>query len=149
MENEGHKVYGQNCFPLISLVPGIKFVPLRTNGGEVIPESGLFVRIKRVEDNEESGEAEEPPSGAADGVLDIILEDDVDESPHTCDRHLSEPTYPRRVSIPAQLRSTSEASLGMTKESVSPDLSLSSTSMKEYDNEVVLTIDIHPDDGAV
>ena len=27
-------------------MPGIKFVPLRTNGGEHIPESGLFVRIK-------------------------------------------------------------------------------------------------------
>ena len=29
------------------MLPGIKFVPLRTNGGELIPESGLFVRIKK------------------------------------------------------------------------------------------------------
>lgn len=52
VENEGHKIYGQNCFPLVSLKPGIKFVPLRTNGGELIPESGLFVRVKKHEDGE-------------------------------------------------------------------------------------------------
>jgi hypothetical protein len=40
-------VYGQNCIPLISLLPGIKYVPLRTPGGELIPESGLFLRIKK------------------------------------------------------------------------------------------------------
>ena len=30
--------------------PGIKFIPLRTSGGELIPESGLFVRIKKKEE---------------------------------------------------------------------------------------------------
>ena len=33
-----------------SLYPGIKFIPLRTSGGELIPESGLFVRIKKKEE---------------------------------------------------------------------------------------------------
>ena len=32
---------------LLSLFPGIKFIPLRTPGGELIPESGLFVQIKK------------------------------------------------------------------------------------------------------
>lgn len=49
MENEGKRIYGQNCFPVTSLLPGIKFVPMRTNGGELIPESGIFVRIKKSE----------------------------------------------------------------------------------------------------
>ena len=47
VENEGKKIYGQNCFPVSSLLPGIKFIPVRTNGGELIPESGVFVRIKK------------------------------------------------------------------------------------------------------
>ena len=29
------------------IFPGIKYVPLRTPGGELIPESGLFLRIKK------------------------------------------------------------------------------------------------------
>ncbi len=41
------RFFGQNCFPVVSLNPGIKFVPMRTGGGELIPESGLFVRIKK------------------------------------------------------------------------------------------------------
>ena len=32
------------------LHPGIKFIPLRTSGGELIPDSGLFVRIKKTEE---------------------------------------------------------------------------------------------------
>ncbi len=68
------KLLGQNCISLVSLhsgIPppthtsyyhdhshsppqthtytGIKFVPLRTSGGELIPEAGLFVRIKKTE----------------------------------------------------------------------------------------------------
>eukprot|EP00731_Ephydatia_muelleri_P021749 Em0014g340a len=39
--------YAQNCIPVISLQPGIRYVPLRTPGGTLIPESGLFVRITR------------------------------------------------------------------------------------------------------
>jgi len=50
VELEGRKLFGQNCFPLVSLNSGIKFVPMRTNGGELIPESGLFVRIKKIVD---------------------------------------------------------------------------------------------------
>ena len=34
----------------MSVYPGIKFIPLRTSGGELIPESGLFVRIKKGEE---------------------------------------------------------------------------------------------------
>ena len=49
MENEGKKIYGQNCFPVSSLLPGLKFIPMRTNGGELIPESGVFMRIKKSE----------------------------------------------------------------------------------------------------
>ncbi len=65
------KLFGQNCIPVISLQPGmiatasnqnyylkvvnnapvinigIKFIPLRTPGGELIPGSGLFVQIKK------------------------------------------------------------------------------------------------------
>jgi len=44
------QLYGQNCIPLISLMPGIKFIPLRTSGGELIPDSGLFVRIKKTDE---------------------------------------------------------------------------------------------------
>lgn len=38
------------------LLLGIKFVPLRTTGGELIPESGLFLRIVK---EEEGGRREE------------------------------------------------------------------------------------------
>ena len=48
MDLEGRRIFGQNCFPLVSLNSGIKFVPMRTNGGELLPESGLFVRIKKI-----------------------------------------------------------------------------------------------------
>ena len=69
------KLFGQNCIPVISLQSGkiqlpvsvtklamklavlllnfpvinvgIKFIPLRTPGGELIPGSGLFVQIKK------------------------------------------------------------------------------------------------------
>lgn len=34
-----------DCLFLIHIV-GVKYIPLRTTGGELIPESGLFVRIK-------------------------------------------------------------------------------------------------------
>ena len=34
-------------FKSLSSFPGIKFIPLRTPGGELIPESGLFVQIKK------------------------------------------------------------------------------------------------------
>ena len=34
-----------------SFHPGIKFIPLRTSGGELIPDSGLFVRIKKMEES--------------------------------------------------------------------------------------------------
>ena len=41
------------CF--FCMPPGIKFIPLRTPGGESIPESGLFVRIKKVEERHDHG----------------------------------------------------------------------------------------------
>ncbi len=34
---------------IIFMLEGIKFIPLRTTGGELIPESGLFVRINKEE----------------------------------------------------------------------------------------------------
>jgi hypothetical protein len=40
------QLLGQNCIPLPSLLPGIKFIQLRKAGGELIPESGLFVQLK-------------------------------------------------------------------------------------------------------
>eukprot|EP00731_Ephydatia_muelleri_P028731 Em0020g375a len=39
--------FGQNCIQLLSLKPGVKFVPLRTSGGELIQGSGLFVKITK------------------------------------------------------------------------------------------------------
>ena len=33
--------------PLLNNIIGIKFIPLRTPGGELIPGSGLFVKIKK------------------------------------------------------------------------------------------------------
>ena len=66
VELEGKKLYGQNCFPVISLVPGIKFVPLRTNGGGHIPESGLFVRIKKKLGVEEREDRSTSPSNSED-----------------------------------------------------------------------------------
>ncbi|KAL5474054.1 hypothetical protein EMCRGX_G028627 [Ephydatia muelleri] len=41
------QLFGQNCIQLLSLKPGIKFVPLRTSGGELIQGSGLFVKITK------------------------------------------------------------------------------------------------------
>ncbi|XP_064406324.1 1-phosphatidylinositol 4,5-bisphosphate phosphodiesterase delta-1-like [Halichondria panicea] len=43
------KLLGQNCICLVSLQPGVKFIPMRTSGGELIPEAGLFVKIKKTE----------------------------------------------------------------------------------------------------
>ena len=36
-------------FIIIIILAGIKFIPLRTTGGELIPESGLFVQISKEE----------------------------------------------------------------------------------------------------
>eukprot|EP00731_Ephydatia_muelleri_P028757 Em0020g401a len=41
------QLFGQNCIQLLSLIPGVKFVPLRTSGGELIQGSGLFVKITK------------------------------------------------------------------------------------------------------
>ena len=64
VELDGKKLFGQNCFPILSITPGIKFVPLRSNGGELIPESGLFVRIKKAEG--EGNRTMSPISGGVD-----------------------------------------------------------------------------------
>ena len=42
--------FSVNPSVFLSVCPGIKFIPLRTSGGDLIPESGLFVRIKKGEE---------------------------------------------------------------------------------------------------
>ena len=37
-------LYG--VFQFHDVIPGVKYIPLRTPGGELISESGLFLRIK-------------------------------------------------------------------------------------------------------
>ena len=44
---------------------GIKFIPLRTPGGEIIPGSGLFVKIKKTEVKESAAEDEAGESKTA------------------------------------------------------------------------------------
>ena len=39
----------------VSYIAGIKYIPLRTPGGELIPESGLFLRIKKEEEEGSQG----------------------------------------------------------------------------------------------
>lgn len=103
MENERKKLFGQNCFPVVSLLPGIKFVPLRTNGGELIPESGLFVRIKKVEGDEEVAVTpEEEEVGVASG-------DTADVA--SSRRVTSPPVLQRFKSSPAAMRAKKSASI--------------------------------------
>lgn len=45
------QIFGQNCITLPSLQPGLKYIQLRKSSGELIPESGLFVKIKMEWDN--------------------------------------------------------------------------------------------------
>ena len=134
VENEGHKVYGQNCFPLISLIPGIKFIPLRTNGGEIIPESGLFVRIKKVEGDEDLGS---PLPTIPENGVDVTMS--LGNAAARYRRRESEGMSPRRVTSPPVLNSYRGHSMGRS-ESMTP-------SVTSDDNEVVLTVEIHPEDG--
>ena len=69
-------MYGQNCFHVTSLIPGIKFVPLRTNGGELIPESGLFVCIKINRETDLSLEKGNGLFPIAEEALPTVEEDD-------------------------------------------------------------------------
>eukprot|EP00731_Ephydatia_muelleri_P028389 Em0020g33a len=41
------QLYAQNCIALVNLQPGLRYIPLRTPGGELISQSGLFVRIHK------------------------------------------------------------------------------------------------------
>ena len=100
VDNEGKKIFGQNCFPVVSLLPGIKFVPLRTNGGELIPESGLFVKIKKVEGEEEDFVTPDPEEIA------VVLEPEEERSgaDEAGRRVTSPPVLQRFKSSPAAVR---------------------------------------------
>lgn len=145
MENEGRKIYGQNCFSLVSIQPGIKFVPLRTNGGEVIPESGLFVRIKKTgEDDEELREK---------AALATILEEETKMVGVTRSYKVPRSSAGdangegRRVTSPPILQSYKSgiSSPGPIVQMVveEPQGTVSGAS-----EEVVLTVEIHPADGS-
>lgn len=128
VENEGRKVYGQNCFPLNSLVPGIKFIPLRTNGGEIIPESGLFVRIRKTEGEETLATIPEEGEGGSDIFLSLRV-----------------PPSSRTASTTDIRRSTSPASLvnykTLSRDEIRPDGG--EAEAMENDNEVVVEVDIN------
>ena len=116
-------------------IAGIKFIPLRTPGGELIPGSGLFVQIKKT-----SGSATSNTTGSSDcddqetlvhqeDVLgeEIVVVDVEEESAEDEDRTLTEENFEpesddywstvheeeeqtrsrrRRFSIPASLKYT-------------------------------------------
>lgn len=87
------KLLGQNCISLVSLQPGelpaalvllmctcvtyvgIKFVPLRTSGGELIPEAGLFVRIRKTKESFYSEHFRSSLSAPGGAELGTIAED--------------------------------------------------------------------------
>ena len=56
---------------------GIKFIPLRTPGGELILESGLFVKIKKMTPESDSitGPQHIQPSSSAAPVMNTSLND--------------------------------------------------------------------------
>lgn len=149
MENEGRKIYGQNCFSLVSIQPGIKFVPLRTNGGEVIPESGLFVRIKKTgEDDEELREK---------AALATILEEetkmaDVTRSLYKVPRSSAGDANGegRRVTSPPILQSYKSgiSSPGLSDDVVQMVVEEPQVTVSGAGEEVVLTVEIHPADGS-
>ena len=110
---------------------GLKFIPLRTPGGELIPGSGLFVKIKKAtaatteETPRESGEAKETPplhmrkisrqdtidldGEDAEETKDDTLEDEREEESETEggeDDSESRPDILRRFSSPASIECT-------------------------------------------
>ena len=141
VENEGRKVYGQNCFPVISLLPGIKFVPLRTNSGEIIPESGLFVRIKKYEGQKEESivpeEKRTPKSPKAEKSPKAKKSPKVERSPKS-----------DKKSPKLKRDRTSESSLLPTNYQAPPNSS-SSTLMQQQKkgDEVTLTVEVHLSDS--
>ena len=131
VENESRKIYGQNCFHLISLQPGLKFVPLRTNGGELIPESGLFVRIK-IEENSETHLPQIP--------------EETSHQPNVTMSLTSKTEYEKNgkiVSLMSPRRTTSPPVLQKFKDSGQSQ----SVDLPKSDNSVVVKVDVHVDEG--
>ena len=134
---------GQEIFltGIIFILVGIKFIPLRTTGGELIPESGLFVRINKEEVEEiqpsslrsaklrrqmELSDEVDPKtlSTITENVEDIHVEalpDDVDVTQSINpiafnQRRPKSPSSPRPVSSPPLIKSHSEEDKDAKKE---------------------------------
>ena len=93
---------------------GIKFIPLRTPGGELIPGSGLFVKIKKKEATEPASETAQPTSSRQSSnrmkrqeAIEVINDEGTTEKDDTVNSSLqndgSQEIAQRRFTIPALL----------------------------------------------